>query len=184
MQLISGLAFALALSLVTAPQAFAQSEGDWHIQSWSSAAMPVGATIEVQAAGSDERAQDAADAAAAALKAQGYAVSEKADIVLRVHLEDGAPAAQSDPRFGMAVSGGNSGDTKVQMEAQLKSNRAPTAVRRVGLQLYLFKRGEAPIWTANITAPRAARDPDAQIGQLAEAAMRYFGTEANKSFNP
>jgi len=184
MRLYWGLALALAILAFSAAPLAAQSPGEWHVQSWASGAVPPGAAIAVQPAGADERAQDAADAASAALAAQGFVVADNAELVLRVHLEDGTPPPQSDPRFGPGARIPSSSDTKVELESQLQSNRARTDVRRVGIQFYLFKRGHAPIWTATISAPRATRDPDAQLAQLTNEAMRYFGVEAHKTFKP
>ncbi len=179
------VSFAL-LVLALAPQPLgAQATQDWRIQSRASQAPAPGASIAVQPAGSDDRSQAAADAAIKSLQAQGYVIDDDSDLVLRVHVDKATPPQQDRPDFGIAAQGGTGRQTRVELEAQLKSNnRSDDRAPRLGVQFFLFKRGQAPMWSANVSAPHGARDSALQIAEMAELAMRNFGLETDKLVTP
>lgn len=174
------------LLLALAPQKLgAQQAGEWHVQSRASQAPAPGVSIDVQAAGGSERADAAANAAASALRTKGFGIAGDSDLILRVHVDEGPAPPAVDPRYGLAAQGGTGSQTRVEMQAQLQTNnKRIDRVPRLGVQFFLFRRGQAPLWTATISAPHGARDSTVQIAEMAMLAMEYFGLEVNKSIAP
>lgn len=171
---------------LAAAQDAAKNDAQWQLQAWANAAVLPGTAIKVEATDIGERADKVAAALVRSLGAQGYAVSGDSNLFLRFHINDSPDGLGGRPERDVVVSGrvGSSSRSEVEVDVLLRSRQGKQALPRLGLRLVLFRKGEPPIWTGNITAPRGAQDPARTLVRMTEIAMDYFGQTRERSFLP
>lgn len=164
----------------------AKDDAQWQLQAWANAAVVPGAAIKVEATDVGERADKVAATLVSSLGAQGYVVARDSDVFLRFHINDSPDGIGGRQGRNVVVSGrgGLSSRSEVEVDVLLRTKQGKQAVPRLGLRLVLFRKGEPPIWTANINAPRGAQDPARTLVRMTEVAMEYFGQTKERSFLP
>ncbi|HBF98324.1 MAG TPA: hypothetical protein DDW95_07220 [Alphaproteobacteria bacterium] len=177
---------ALAVRAQESAKDDARDNTQWQLQAWANAAVPPGAVIKVEATDIGERADKVAAVLVRSLGAQGYVVAGDSDLFLRFHINDSPDGLGGLPGRDVVVSGraGSASRSEVEVDVLLRTKQGKQAVPRLGLRLVLFRKGEPPIWTANINAPRGAQDPARTLVRMTEIAMDYFGQTKERSFLP
>lgn len=171
---------------LAAAQDTQKDDTQWQLQAWANATVQPGAAIKVEATDIGERADKVAAALVRSLGAQGYGVSSDSNLFLRFHINDSPDGLGGRSERDVVVSGrvGSASRSEVEVDVLLRSKRGKQALPRLGLQLVLFRKGEPPIWTANINAPRGAQDPARTLVRMTEFAMDYFGQTRERRFLP
>lgn len=173
------LFIALGISVV-----HAQAAGSGHLQAQSNGVLPAGAQISVEATSFGDRVDKVRETLITALMAQGFSPSDDAPLILRFHINDAPEKGPGGRDVVVSGRGGSKDRTEVEVDVLLRSRQTADKPPRLGLQLFLFKKGQPPIWSATVNAPRGQQDPTATLVKMAETAMNYIGQTKERAFVP
>ena len=178
------IAYVLLFTLLSIPVVYAQAGGGGHLQAHANGALPAGARISVEATSFGNRVDKVQETLIAGLIAQGFNPSDDAPLILRFHINDTAEKGPGGRDVVVSGRGGSKAQTEVEVDVLLRSRQQADKPPRLGLQLFLFRKGQPPIWSATASAPRGQQDPAATLVKMAETAVNYIGQTKERALMP
>lgn len=156
-----------------------------------SEAFPEPRSVSLQMICTDQYAQQVRETITNELRAKGWTVDERSDLILRISIspcETDLAVKPTEPRrmerMDLPQSSAETG-AKGQPVSQLRIPLGKTSAHqsRLSLVMQLFKSGGSPSWAAEISIDRHLRERSLQLKHLAMIGMEAFGKSDQRYFS-